>query len=91
MVGLDQALPSVHNERHYVFVYIPRAFAHPAQFQATVAAIAQGIPHVVNLTASLGDDWSGEASVFFMIILEDAVSRRDQLLNTTNRISETIV
>jgi len=40
---------------------------------------------------TLGNDWSGEPAVFFMIILADAASRRDQLLKVTNRVSTLIV
>jgi hypothetical protein len=73
-------------------VYVPTAFAHQAQFQAAVARAAQRLaPHVVSIIATLGDDWSGEPAVFFMVILADAATRRDQLLKISNQVSQTIV
>jgi hypothetical protein len=46
---------------------------------------------VVSVIPTLGDDWSGEPAVFFMVILSDAASRRDQLLSVSNQVSEAIV
>ena len=46
---------------------------------------------MVSLIPALGDDWSGEPAVFFMVILSDAASRRDQLLSVSNQVSEAIV
>lgn len=71
---------------------VPKAFTHQQQFEATVRRAAQRLgPQVVSVTATLGADWSGESAVFFMIILSDAASRRDQLLNVTNQASDAIV
>jgi hypothetical protein len=73
-------------------VYVPRAFDEQDRFQAAVARAAQRLaPHVVNVIATLGNDWSGEPAVFFMVILTDSASRRDQLLDVSNRASEAIV
>jgi hypothetical protein len=73
-------------------VYVPAAFAQQGRFQAAVAQAAQRLaPDVVSVIPTLGSDWSGEPAVFFMVILADAVSRRDQLLNISNRVSQAIV
>ena len=73
-------------------VQVPTAFAKQARFQAAVARAAQRLaPHVVNIIPTLGNAWSGEPAVFFMVILADAATRREQLLNITNLVSETIV
>ena len=73
-------------------VHVPRAFVEENRFQAAVAQAAQRLaPHVVSLIPALGDDWSGEPAVFFMVILSDAASRRDQLLSVSNQVSEAIV
>jgi hypothetical protein len=45
---------------------------------------------VVSILPTLGDDWSGEPAVFFMVILTDAASRRDQLLSVSNQVSEAV-
>jgi hypothetical protein len=73
-------------------VYVPTAFAQQARFKAAVARVAQRLaPHVVSIIPTLGNDWSGEPAVFFMVILADAASRRDQLLNISNQVSQAIV
>jgi hypothetical protein len=73
-------------------VYVPTAFVEQARFQAAIERAARRLaPHVVSVTHTLGDDWSGEPAVFFMVILSDAASRRAQLLNTSNQVSEAIV
>ena len=74
------------------FVYLPRAFAQQPPFQAAVARAAQRLaPDVVNIIPTLGNDWSGAPAVFFMVILDDAASRREQLLRVTNQVSSFIV
>ena len=71
---------------------VPTAFAQQAQFRAIVNRAAQQLrPDVIDLTFTLGNDWSGEPAVFFMIILSNAASQRDQLLSTTSRVSNSIV
>jgi hypothetical protein len=73
-------------------VYLPTAFAQQSRFQAAAARAAQRLaPQVVGIIPTLGNDWSGEPAVFFMVILNDAASRRDQLLNVSNHVSEAIV
>lgn len=73
-------------------MYVPTAFAQQAQFQSAVNRAAQQLaPQVIDLTFTLGNDWTGEAAVFFMVILSNAASRRDQLLRTTSQVSNAIV
>ena len=57
------------------FVYLPRAFAQQALFQAAVGRAALRLaPQVVDIIPTLGNDWRGEPAVFFMVILADAAS-----------------
>ncbi|HYL38705.1 MAG TPA: hypothetical protein VEV17_22500 [Bryobacteraceae bacterium] len=73
-------------------MYLPKAFAQQAQFQAAVARAARSLaPQVVSIIPTLGDDWMGEPSVFFMVILADSAARRDRLSKVTNQVSETVV
>jgi len=73
-------------------VYVPRAFVHQDQFQAEVRRVAEGLaPEVVEIISTLGNDWSGETAVFFMVILADTATRRDRLLGITNRVSQVMV
>jgi hypothetical protein len=69
------------------------AFVHQARFQTAVKRCEQRLASqgVVSITSTLGNDWSGAPAVFFMIILSDAASRRDQLLRITNVVSQAIV
>ena len=73
-------------------MYLPRAFAQQPLFQAAVGRAALRLaPQVVDIIPTLGNDWRGEPAVFFMVILVDAASRRDQLLKVTNQASAFIV
>lgn len=73
-------------------MFVPAALAQQAQFQAAVNRAARQLrPHVVDLTFTLGNDWSGEPAVFFMVILSNAASRREQLLRITNQVSNALV
>ena len=73
-------------------VYVPTAFAQQARFEAAVARAAQSLaPQVVSIIPTLGNDWSGEPAVFFMVILADSATRRDRLLSISNRVEQTIV
>jgi hypothetical protein len=73
-------------------VRVPKAFVQQAEFQAAVKQAGRRLaPQVVDVIPSLGPDWSGEPAVFFMVILDDFATRRDQLLDVTNRVSVAIV
>jgi hypothetical protein len=73
-------------------VYVPAAFARQAKFEAAVARATRGLgPDILSVTPTLGNDWTGEPAVFFMIVLSDAASRRERLLEVTDRVSNTIV
>jgi hypothetical protein len=73
-------------------VVIPRAHAQDKQFAAAVAEVERQLhPNVVYIRHSFGNDWTGEPSVFFRVLLSDAASKREQLLNVTNQIYDAIV
>jgi len=73
------------------FVYVPRAFAHQAEFEAAVARVARTLgPQFLSVTPTLGSDWQGEPAVFFLVVLSDAASRRDQILQATDQVSKAI-
>ena len=73
-------------------MHVPTAFAQQAQFQSAVSRAGKQLgPHVIDLTFTLGNDWSGEPAVFFMVILSNAASRREQLLRITDQVSNAIV
>jgi hypothetical protein len=73
-------------------VSITRAFIHRAELDQAVNDIRPELgPDVVDLTYTLGEDWSGEPAVFFQIVLSDEASRRDHLYKATSEIQTTIV
>jgi hypothetical protein len=99
-IGKSGKLLVAHSGYHVVIttrdngdMNVPRARVNQRQFMAAIARAAQNLaPNVVAIIPTLGNDWSGEPSVFFMVILSDATAnRRDQLLNVTNLISNFIV
>jgi hypothetical protein len=70
---------------------VPTAFVHQAQFTRAVVRAAQRLaPDVVSIIPTLGNDWSGEPAVFFMVILSDAASLRDRILTTSNRVQQVL-
>ncbi len=72
-------------------MYVTRAFTHQAEFEAEAAQAARSLgPEVVRVDTELGYDWAGEPSVFFMVILDDAVTTEDRLLGVTNRVSRAL-
>jgi hypothetical protein len=71
-------------------VILPRAHAQDKQF--AVAEVERHLhPNVVYIRHSFGNDWTGEPSVFFGVLLSDAASKREQLLSVTNQIYDAIV
>ena len=45
---------------------------------------------VVRLRYTLGEDWTGDPSIFFNIVLTDPASRPDQLRSATNQVTQAI-
>ena len=71
---------------------VPKARAQRREFATAVAQVAEQLrPNVVRIQHEFGDDWTGEPSVFFMVILSDASSRRDRLLTIANEVSTALV
>lgn len=48
-------------------------------------------PDVVRMTYKLDEDWSGDSSIYFRVVLSDRASQRSELLAATSRISSTVV
>lgn len=71
-------------------VHIARAFVEQAQFLSAIARVPLP-PQVVSVKPTLGNDWGGEPSVFFKIIVVDNAVPRPELLAFTKRISQTII
>ena len=48
-------------------------------------------PDVVRIRYSVGTDWTGEQSIFFRIILSDAVSRLERLRKIAQRVESKLL
>ena len=73
-------------------VQVPAAFVQQSQFEAEIQRTARQLaPAVLRIDSTLGDDWTGEPAVFFMVILEDSATAPDRLLKEANRASRAIV
>jgi hypothetical protein len=73
-------------------MYVPSAFAQQSRFYAEIARAAQNLgPTVLSVSPTLGSNWNGEPAVFFTVVLTDAASRRDQILQSNNDVSNFIV
>jgi len=72
-------------------MHVPKAYVQQVQFEAAIARVEHRLaPHVVKIIPTFGNDWTGEPAVFLMVILSDAATKRDQLLNMANRVSNAI-
>ncbi|MGA3026579.1 MAG: hypothetical protein ABSF98_17590 [Bryobacteraceae bacterium] len=73
-------------------MYVPKAFVQPAQFAEAVARATKHLgQQVLSVTPTLGSNWNGEPAVFFLVVLSDEASRRDQLRNVTHQTSRRII
>ncbi len=85
-------MPRSHPASHNGNVHVPSAFVQQTQFEAEIQRTAVNLaPAVLRVIPPLGNDWSGEPAVFFMVILEDAASSPDRLLPEANQASRAIV
>jgi hypothetical protein len=66
----------------------PRGFVHQGQLDSEIKSAVRKLgPEVVHVAYRLGEDSTGEPSIFFRIVLTDAASSEDTLTETTGRIA----
>ena len=71
---------------------LTRAFVQQEQLDEAINAVRPLLgPDVVSLQYALGDDWSGDPSIFFRIVLSERASQRDQMFRSTNELETTLV
>jgi len=64
----------------------PSELVNQAEIARKVDAVAKGLaPDVVRIRFSIDQDWSGDWSIFFRIVLSDRASREARLSETTER------
>lgn len=70
---------------------LPYVYTNPAQIDSGIQRAAQALaPDVVRIRYSLDDDWVGDPSVFFRIVISDEAVRARRLAETAERIMEGI-
>lgn len=66
---------------------VPSGLVHQGQIGAIVAQAAQRLgPEVVHVAYSIGQDSTGEPSIFFRILLSDSSIREETITDVTSRI-----
>ena len=67
---------------------VPHGYVDPAQLAVEVERVRLRLgPEVVRVRHSVGEDTSGEPSVFFRIVLTDWASREETLADVTGQIA----
>jgi hypothetical protein len=71
---------------------VPRVWVNPAQIAKALRQAERALaPDVVRIRYTLAEDWTGEPSIFFKIVLSDkAASKESKLNEITERIEFTI-
>ena len=71
---------------------IARGVARQAELAKAIEEIKPMLgTDVVRLTYKLEEDWSGDPSIFFRVVLSDQASSRSEMLAATRRIESLIV
>jgi hypothetical protein len=70
---------------------LPRGVAQPSELIKSLNALSPLDPsHVVKWDFTVGNDWSGDPAIFFLIILSDSASNPRKLRQVTSAIVDTI-
>ena len=70
---------------------MPRGYVKRQALDAAVKdAIVDLGPDVVRVFYSLDEDWTGDPSIFFRVVLADRATEDDKLFQTTKRVSSHI-
>jgi hypothetical protein len=70
---------------------VPRVWVNPAQIDKALKRAERALaPEVVRIRYTLADDWTGEPSIFFKIVLADDASEESKLGEISWRVINTI-
>ncbi len=71
--------------------FLPASDISPSQVEASIArTLTSFAPDIVRIRYSFEDDWSGDAALYFRVLLSDAAAAPARLLLTTRRIAESL-
>ena len=72
-------------------MHYPRPYVNQAELKQAIESIRPDLgPEVANLYYNLGEDWTGDSSVFFRIVLTDSASREETLAEVTGQIASSL-
>lgn len=75
-----------------VSVIIPRGLVDQEQIRSVVMDVADSLrPEVVRIRYEVGDDWSGDPSVFFRVVLADNASSEKVLYRNMQRVTQALL
>jgi hypothetical protein len=58
-------------------MHLPSAVTKQSEIQAAIDRVARSLaPDVVHIRYEIGEDWSGEWSIFFRVVLTDEAAKR---------------
>lgn len=58
-------------------MYLPSAVTKQSEIQAAINAVERSLaPDVVHIRYEIGEDWSGQWSIFFRVVLTDDAAKR---------------
>lgn len=67
---------------------VPSGFVHQGQLDAEIKSVVSKLgPETAHVSYSLGEDSTGEPSIYFRVVLTDAAAREENLAGVTGRIA----
>ena len=79
-------------ETNATVAYVMRAVVDQAKLARAVEKARRALaPDVVRIRFDLGNDWTGDPSIFFKIVLSDEASDESKLREITNNIERRIL
>jgi hypothetical protein len=70
---------------------VPNGYVNQTEIESGIERAAQALaPDVVRIRYSFGDDWTGDPSVFFKIVLSDDASQWKNLGKVADRVEQTL-
>jgi hypothetical protein len=70
---------------------VPNGYDNQAQIESGLERAAKALaPDVVRIRYNFGNDWTGDPSVFFKIVLSDDASREKNVGEVADRVEQTL-
>lgn len=71
---------------------VPRGLVDQSKIRAGVKKAERALaPDVIRIMYSFAEDWMGESSLFFKVVISDAASTPNRLRETTQRIMDKVL